>query len=71
MFLSFFLKKIDITNKAVAEILSKATEYLQPNPGKVRKCLEIFSCSFTDSNNRVLLSITDSNNQYLLSVWLT
>ncbi|XP_032749195.1 endophilin-A3 isoform X3 [Rattus rattus] len=26
-------KKIDITNKAVAEILSKATEYLQPNPG--------------------------------------
>uniref|UniRef100_G3SN46 SH3 domain containing GRB2 like 3, endophilin A3 n=1 Tax=Loxodonta africana TaxID=9785 RepID=G3SN46_LOXAF len=25
-------KKIDITNKAVAEILSKATEYLQPNP---------------------------------------
>uniref|UniRef100_A0A452RAS6 SH3 domain containing GRB2 like 3, endophilin A3 n=1 Tax=Ursus americanus TaxID=9643 RepID=A0A452RAS6_URSAM len=24
--------KIDITNKAVAEILSKATEYLQPNP---------------------------------------
>uniref|UniRef100_A0A452TZP7 SH3 domain containing GRB2 like 3, endophilin A3 n=1 Tax=Ursus maritimus TaxID=29073 RepID=A0A452TZP7_URSMA len=36
-------RKIDITNKAVAEILSKATEYLQPNPGKVRKCLEIFS----------------------------
>ncbi|XP_061250508.1 endophilin-A3 isoform X1 [Bos javanicus] len=26
-------RKIDITNKAVAEILSKATEYLQPNPG--------------------------------------
>ncbi|XP_063131443.1 endophilin-A3 isoform X4 [Rattus norvegicus] len=26
-------KKIDITSKAVAEILSKATEYLQPNPG--------------------------------------
>ncbi|XP_055479556.1 endophilin-A3 isoform X4 [Psammomys obesus] len=25
-------KKIDITSKAVAEILSKATEYLQPNP---------------------------------------
>ncbi|XP_070214493.1 endophilin-A3 isoform X7 [Bos mutus] len=25
-------RKIDITNKAVAEILSKATEYLQPNP---------------------------------------
>nr|XP_048291231.1 endophilin-A3 isoform X2 [Myodes glareolus] len=25
-------KKVDITNKAVAEILSKATEYLQPNP---------------------------------------
>ncbi|XP_075413606.1 endophilin-A3 [Tenrec ecaudatus] len=25
-------KKIDTTNKAVAEILSKATEYLQPNP---------------------------------------
>lgn len=32
-------KKIDVTNKAVAEILSKVTEYLQPNPGKVRKCL--------------------------------
>ncbi|KAM4826303.1 endophilin-A3 isoform 3-T3 [Thomomys bottae] len=27
-------RKIDVTNKAVAEILSKATEYLQPNPGK-------------------------------------
>ncbi|XP_042843867.1 endophilin-A3 isoform X5 [Panthera tigris] len=26
-------RKIDVTNKAVAEILSKATEYLQPNPG--------------------------------------
>ncbi|XP_019495783.1 PREDICTED: endophilin-A3 isoform X1 [Hipposideros armiger] len=25
-------RKIDVTNKAVAEILSKATEYLQPNP---------------------------------------
>ncbi|XP_041513130.1 endophilin-A3 isoform X1 [Microtus oregoni] len=25
-------KKVDITSKAVAEILSKATEYLQPNP---------------------------------------
>jgi len=25
-------RKIDITNKAVAEIISKATEYLQPNP---------------------------------------
>ncbi|KAM6201372.1 endophilin-A3 isoform 1-T1 [Rhynchocyon petersi] len=25
-------KKIDITSKAIAEILSKATEYLQPNP---------------------------------------
>ncbi|XP_029424847.1 endophilin-A3 isoform X2 [Nannospalax galili] len=25
-------QKIDVTNKAVAEILSKATEYLQPNP---------------------------------------
>jgi len=40
-------RKIDITNKAVAEIISKATEYLQPNPGKVKKCLEIVSCSFT------------------------
>uniref|UniRef100_A0A8C5XBX6 SH3 domain containing GRB2 like 3, endophilin A3 n=1 Tax=Microcebus murinus TaxID=30608 RepID=A0A8C5XBX6_MICMU len=27
-------RKIDVTNKAVAEILSKTTEYLQPNPGK-------------------------------------
>nr|XP_014998381.2 endophilin-A3 isoform X6 [Macaca mulatta] len=26
-------RKIDVTNKAVAEILSKTTEYLQPNPG--------------------------------------
>nr|XP_020144304.1 endophilin-A3 [Microcebus murinus] len=34
-------RKIDVTNKAVAEILSKTTEYLQPNPGKVRRCLEI------------------------------
>ncbi|XP_017729187.1 PREDICTED: endophilin-A3 [Rhinopithecus bieti] len=25
-------RKIDVTNKAVAEILSKTTEYLQPNP---------------------------------------
>ncbi|XP_015687159.1 endophilin-A3-like, partial [Protobothrops mucrosquamatus] len=25
-------KKIDVTGKAVAELLSKATEYLQPNP---------------------------------------
>ncbi|XP_062998396.1 endophilin-A3 isoform X2 [Elgaria multicarinata webbii] len=25
-------RKIDVTNKAVAELLSKATEYLQPNP---------------------------------------
>lgn len=57
-----FFKKIDVTNKAVAEILSKATEYLQPNPGKVRKCLEIFDCSF---------AVTDSNNLGLLSVWLT
>ncbi|XP_060035522.1 endophilin-A3 isoform X4 [Erinaceus europaeus] len=27
-------KKIDITNKAVTEILSRTTEYLQPNPGE-------------------------------------
>ncbi|XP_030045483.1 endophilin-A3 isoform X3 [Microcaecilia unicolor] len=26
-------KKIDLTSKAVAELLSKTTEYLQPNPG--------------------------------------
>uniref|UniRef100_A0A8C9FQJ1 BAR domain-containing protein n=1 Tax=Pavo cristatus TaxID=9049 RepID=A0A8C9FQJ1_PAVCR len=25
-------RKIDVTNKAVAELLSKSTEYLQPNP---------------------------------------
>lgn len=36
------LKKIDVTSKAVAEILSRATEYLQPNPGNVRARLETF-----------------------------
>lgn len=46
MFVCLFLKKIDVTNKAVAEILSKATEYLQPNPGKVGKCLEPFQSLF-------------------------
>ncbi|XP_073917596.1 endophilin-A3 isoform X1 [Castor canadensis] len=30
-------RKIDVTNKAVAEILSKATEYLQPNPASRAK----------------------------------
>ncbi|KAG8516409.1 Endophilin-A3 [Galemys pyrenaicus] len=29
-------RKIDVTSKAVAEILSKTTEYLQPNPGVTR-----------------------------------
>lgn len=30
----FLFQKIDITNKAVTELLSKSTEYLQPNPGR-------------------------------------
>lgn len=58
----FIFKKIDVTNKAIAEILSKATEYLQPNPGKVRKCLEMFCYSFT---------VPDPNNPYLVGSWLT
>jgi len=32
---TFLFQKIDITNKAVAELLSKSTEYLQPNPGRI------------------------------------
>lgn len=44
-------KKIDVTNKAVAEILSKATEYLQPNPGNVSS-LEIL-CSFLPSQTLI------------------
>ncbi|KAJ7308337.1 hypothetical protein JRQ81_008873 [Phrynocephalus forsythii] len=27
-------KKVDLTSKAVVEILARTTEYLQPNPGK-------------------------------------
>lgn len=31
----FFLQKIEVTNKSIAELLSKTIEYLQPNPGKM------------------------------------
>lgn len=31
---TFLFQKIDVTNKAVTELLSKSTEYLQPNPGR-------------------------------------
>lgn len=33
--LTFLFQKIDVTNKAVTELLSKSTEYLQPNPGRI------------------------------------
>lgn len=44
----FLFQKIDVTNKAVAELLSKSTEYLQPNPGRkgavgVEFCLTLTS----------------------------
>lgn len=39
-FSMFLFKKIDVTNKAVTELISKATEYLQPNPGNVTECLK-------------------------------
>lgn len=32
---TFLFQKIDVTNKAVTELLSKSTEYLQPNPGRI------------------------------------
>lgn len=28
------LQKIEVTNKSVFDLLSKTTEYLQPNPGE-------------------------------------
>uniref|UniRef100_A0A803U0X3 BAR domain-containing protein n=1 Tax=Anolis carolinensis TaxID=28377 RepID=A0A803U0X3_ANOCA len=28
-------RKIDVTSKAVAELLSRSTEYLQPNPAEL------------------------------------
>lgn len=30
----FSLQKVDVTSKAVTEVLTRTTEYLQPNPGK-------------------------------------
>lgn len=36
MFLSSSHQKIEVTNKSVFDLLSKTTEYLQPNPGKNR-----------------------------------
>lgn len=29
-----FLQKVDVTSKAVVEVISKTSEYLQPNPGE-------------------------------------
>lgn len=34
--MSFFLQKVDITSRAVLDIMTKTTEYLQPNPGTKR-----------------------------------
>lgn len=30
----FSLQKVDVTSRAVMEIMTKTIEYLQPNPGK-------------------------------------
>lgn len=32
------LQKVDVTSKAVAEVLARTIEYLQPNPGKGVSC---------------------------------
>ena len=31
---SWFLQKVDVTSKAVTEVLARTIEYLQPNPGR-------------------------------------
>lgn len=31
-----FLQKVDVTSKAVAEVLVRTIEYLQPNPGRAQ-----------------------------------
>lgn len=38
------LQKVDVTSKAVVEVISKTSEYLQPNPGEKREkpCLHAF-----------------------------
>lgn len=47
-----FLQKVDLTSKAVTEVLARTTEYLQPNPGEGRAFASWdFACLF----NYVLL----------------
>uniref|UniRef100_A0A8C6MHY1 Endophilin-A2 n=1 Tax=Nothobranchius furzeri TaxID=105023 RepID=A0A8C6MHY1_NOTFU len=35
-------RKVDVTSKAVVEVISKTSEYLQPNPGERKSCLHLY-----------------------------
>lgn len=57
MLLSCFLQKIEVTNKSVFDLLSKTTEYLQPNPGKKTKT-KLVTCYFPEEFTDLLSTAT-------------
>uniref|UniRef100_A0AAY5E9A9 BAR domain-containing protein n=1 Tax=Electrophorus electricus TaxID=8005 RepID=A0AAY5E9A9_ELEEL len=43
-------RKIDVTNKSVFELITKTTEYLQPNPGRNGLYLSLNSVTTTEAD---------------------